>query len=235
MEAIILAGGFGTRLRHIVKDVPKPMAPICGKPFLWYVLNDLKDKGIDRFILAVGYKKECIKEFFGCSFCGIEILYSDENEPLYTGGAIKQALSLCQQTDIFIINGDTFFDVNLAEMYRAHQKNKATLTIATKCMKDFNRYGTVITDETKRIIGFTEKKDCAKGNINGGIYLLTHNALDNMLVSKFSFELDYMQKKVSASNFYAFPSKGYFIDIGIPEDYAKAQEDFADYAQSRVF
>lgn len=226
MEAIVLAGGFGTRLAHIVSDVPKPMAPVCGHPFLEYILRDLSSKGIMRVILAVGYKADCIERFFQDRFEGMELVYSLEEKPLFTGGAVKMALSRCRDENVFIVNGDTFFDVDLAAMAKCHQATGAVLTVATKEMEHFSRYGTVESDESGRITAFREKKPCRRGAINGGIYLLKRNALEEIPREKFSFEQEYMEAKVGAVPFFAFPSSGYFIDIGIPEDYAKAQEDF---------
>lgn len=226
MEAIVLAGGFGTRLAHIVSDVPKPMAPVCGHPFLEYILRDLSSKGITRVILAVGYKADCIEQFFKDRFEGMELVYSLEEKPLFTGGAVKMALSRCQDENVFIVNGDTFFDVDLAAMAQNHQATGAVLTVATREMENFSRYGTVVSDESGRIIAFREKQSCRRGAINGGIYLIKRNALEEIPQEKFSFEQEYMEAKVGAAPFFAFPSSGYFIDIGIPEDYAKAQEDF---------
>lgn len=226
MEAILLAGGFGTRLSHIVSDVPKPMAPVCGKPFLQYILDDLAQQGMQRVVLAVGYKADCIQRFFGNSYCGMQLVYSLEDKPLFTGGAIKKALSVCAEPNVFILNGDTFFAVDLATMLAAHLNHNALLTIATKQMSNFKRYGTVKTDATGRIIGFTEKQPCKAGAINGGVYLLRKNALEQIPLEKFSFETDFMEKQFVDQPFYAISSDGYFIDIGVPEDYAKAQEDF---------
>ena len=157
MEAIILAGGFGTRLSKVVSDVPKPMAPINERPFLEYLLDDLSDKGINRVILAVGYKKEIIKNHFQERYKNIEIIYSDEDIPLGTGGAIKKALTLSKTEDIFIVNGDTFFDVNLKEMYKFHKENNSNLTLAIKEMERFNRYGSLALEGNK-IVKFEEKK-----------------------------------------------------------------------------
>lgn len=156
MEAIILAGGFGTRLQQVVSDVPKPMAPINQKPFLEYILDDLKRKGISKIVLAVGYKREIIKNHFKEEYKGIKIKYSEENLPLGTGGAIKKALSYCETDDIFILNGDTFFDVDFIKMKRKHQKNHNDLTIAIKEMEKIDRYGTVIV-KNEQIIKFEEK------------------------------------------------------------------------------
>lgn len=226
MEAVILAGGFGTRLSHIVSDVPKPMAPVAGHPFLKYILDDLIVKGISRVVMAVGYKKESIITFFGQSYNGCEIVYSNEEKPLLTGGAMKKALTICKEDQVFVVNGDTFFDVNLQAMAAKHIENNADLTIATKEMKDFDRYGTVIT-EKDRISAFMEKKRINYGVINGGIYLINKDLLSLFTESRFSFETEIMEKRVNEIKIYAFLSGGYFIDIGVPEDYAKAKIDFA--------
>lgn len=227
MEAIVLAGGFGTRLRHIVSDVPKPMAPVAGRPFLEYILRDLAAKGVTRAVLAVGYMAECIENHFGTSFAGVELVYSREDRPLFTGGAIKQALAQCTQENVLVVNGDTFFDVDLAALERVHTEHSAVLTVATKEMTDFDRYGTVRTDADGRIVAFEEKKPYARGAINGGVYLLRRGALDEIESEKFSFEQEFMERFVGEGRFFACPCDGYFIDIGIPEDYARAQEDFA--------
>ncbi|MDY4784945.1 nucleotidyltransferase family protein [Pygmaiobacter massiliensis] len=235
MEAIVLAGGFGTRLAHIVSDVPKPMAPVCGKPFLQYILDDLARQKVTRVILAVGYKAECIETFFVGSYRGMELVYSLEDKPLLTGGAIKKALAMCREPNVFILNGDTFFQVPFQKMAKAHCRQEALLTVAVKKMTHFDRYGTVQLAESNLIQGFTEKQPCEAGLINGGVYLLQRSALNFISAEAFSFETDFMEKQVEKERFYAFLSEGYFIDIGVPEDYAKAQEDFKNDEKSSVF
>ena len=226
MEAIILAGGFGTRLRHIVSDVPKPMAPVAGNPFLKYIADDLISKGATRLIFAVGYKKECIKEYFKECYRGVLVLYSDEDTPLFTGGAIKKALSLCEGEDVFVINGDTFFNVDLKAMADFHRQKGSDITVSVKKMHNFDRYGTMQIDSNKRITEFIEKKKTENGLINGGIYLLKQSLSLCMKLNKFFFETDFMEKMVAQLKIYTYESKGYFIDIGIPEDYYRACEDF---------
>ena len=219
MEAIVLAGGFGTRLSTVVSDVPKPMAPINGRPFLEYLLNDLSEKGINRVILAVGYKKEIIKSHFKEKYKNIDIIYSDEDIPLGTGGAIKKALTLAKGEDIFVINGDTFFDVSLKEMYQFHKKNNSKLTLAIKEMEKFDRYGSLILEGDK-IIKFEEKKYIDKGYINGGIYLINKELLKKEEES-FSFEKEILENEKFMIEKYGYKSEGYFIDIGVPKDYYK--------------
>lgn len=218
MEAIVLAGGFGTRLSTVVSDVPKPMAPINGRPFLEYLLDDLNEKEINRVILAVGYKKEIIKSHFKEKYKSIDIVYSDEDIPLGTGGAIKKALTLAKDEDIFIINGDTFFDVDLKEMYQFHKKNNSKLTLAIKEMEKFDRYGSLILEGYK-IIKFEEKKYIDKGYINGGIYLINKEVLNEEEKESFSFEKEILENKKFMLEKYGYKSEGYFIDIGVPEDY----------------
>lgn len=225
MEAIILAGGFGTRLSHIVKDVPKPMAPVANRPFLEYILDYLLENDIKKIILATGYKHEIIEEHFRSLYKDAEIMYSVENEPLFTGGAIKKALNYCKDDNVFIINGDTYFNVDLHEMKKFHLENNSEITIATKLMYDFERYGTVDLQQN-RIVEFNEKKPMKKGLINGGIYLVDRNILDNVNKNKFSFEQDIMEKKTEEIIINSFESDGYFIDIGVEEDYYLAQEKF---------
>ena len=226
-EAIILAGGFGTRLRHVVSDVPKPMVPVCGHPFLQYILDDLIGKGVGRAVLAVGYRADVIEGFFGRSYNGLSLAYSREETPLFTGGAVKKALHACEQQDVFVVNGDTFFDVDFNALAQFHTQTGAQLTIAAKPMRDFSRYGTLELAADGRIMTFREKRACASGVINGGVYCVSHGALGGFADdAPFSLEQDYLEKRVCDGAFYAFLCDGYFIDIGIPEDYAAAQEAF---------
>lgn len=223
MEAIILAGGFGTRLSHIVSDVPKPMAPLKGYPFLKYIMDYLLEKEFNHIILAVGYKAQIIQDYFGNNYQGINISYSIEDNPLGTGGAIKKALNFCLEENVFIINGDTYFNVDLEKMNTFHSKNNSSLTVAIKSMDNFERYGAVIVEENL-IKKFEEKKATIKGKINGGVYLMKKAVLDITNEKAFSFEKIILESKVV--DIYAFEDDGYFIDIGVPEDYYKAQKDF---------
>lgn len=222
MEAIVLAGGLGTRLRSVVSDLPKPMAPIGDKPFLEYILKYLQKNGIIRVILSVGYKWETIREYFGDKFENIELMYSVEDEPLGTGGAIKKAMSHIKSEQVYIINGDTFFDVALRSLALNHD-NKLMLSL--KHMTNFDRYGCVESDENNFVTTFTEKGFRESGNINGGIYLASKDIFDNYnLDEKFSFE-EFMQNEFKSLKVSVKVFENYFIDIGIPEDYQKAQTE----------
>jgi D-glycero-alpha-D-manno-heptose 1-phosphate guanylyltransferase len=225
-EAVILAGGFGTRLRSVVNDVPKPMALVRGIPFLSYLLEELNNNGFHKAIIAAGYKHETISGYFGEHYKNIELTYSIENEPLGTGGAIALAVEKVAEENFFIINGDTFFRVDFSQLEEIFIKGKSNLTIALKEMRNFDRYGTVVTSDQK-IISFREKKFCEKGLINGGIYLINKKWLKENSPSKiFSFEKDLLEKKIS-DNITFYISDGYFIDIGIPEDYLRAERELA--------
>lgn len=222
MQAIILAGGFGTRLQSVISDVPKPMAPVLGKPFLSYILDVLDNQGFTKVVLAVGYKKEVIQEYFKSKYKGLDILYSIEEEPLGTGGCVKQAMSYIDEEYVFILNGDTMFKIDFKEMSKLN-----ALSIACKKMNDFDRYGEVQLNNG-RIEAFAEKKYVKEGYINGGIYYLPKNIFDTFdLPNRFSMEKDFFEKYIKSLNIQAYLSDSYFIDIGIPEDYAKVQKDFA--------
>lgn len=214
-EAIILCGGLGTRLRSVISDVPKPMAPIKNKPFLAFVLEYLKKQNISRVVLAVSYKYEIIQEYFGNSYLGIQILYSIEKEPLGTGGAILEALNLINSDSCYVLNGDTFFDVNLDRL----KLDNSDICVALKPMKNFDRYGSVDIDNNSYISAFNEKRFTSNGLINGGVYLIKKNIFNSFnLPNKFSFE-EFFQENFLTFNAKATVFDDYFIDIGIPQDY----------------
>lgn len=224
-EAIILAGGMGTRLRSVIQDIPKPMAPIGETPFLTYLLDELKQQGIQRVVLSTGYKHEVVEESYGNSYKGMDLVYSVEDTPLGTGGAIKKALQLINTPNALILNGDTMFKVDFMSMFRFHLENESDFTLALKKMEDSQRYGVVET-ASNRVVRFREKAERKAGSINGGIYLLKKEILlGKDLPEKFSFEKDFMEAYFRELKVMAFVSDGYFIDIGIPEDYAKAQQE----------
>lgn len=224
MEAIILAGGLGTRLRSVVHEAPKSMALIQSRPFLEYQLDRLIANGITRFVFSVGYKSDHIRRHFGNSYRGCEVVYAVEETQLGTGGAIKNALPYTTGEHVWVANGDSVFFTDIQAQYRLHLDRGADATLALKPMKNFDRYGTLELGENGRIQRFLEKQPTAEGLINGGVYLFnatTFRALD--LPEKFSIEKDVFEAKVNELKFYGFVSDGYFLDIGIPEDYRRAQ------------
>lgn len=229
MEAIVLVGGLGTRLRPLTETVPKPMVDVAGRPFLEYVLDTLVDEGISRVCLAVGYKAEVVEQHFGSVYRGIPLIYSHEDTPLGTGGAIIRALDFVQGESILIVNGDTLFRVNLNDMLEKHDDSHANLTIAVKHMNNFARYGNVILNDRGLVTDFEEKKPKADGFINGGVYILNRMCiLEIPLPEKFSFERDFMERYCTELEINSYKSDGYFIDIGIPEDLERAHVEFRE-------
>ena len=236
MEVIILAGGLGTRLRSVVSEVPKCMAPIAGKPFLWYLLQYLKRYDVTHLILSVGYLREVIFEWIeqNRKELPFDIDYAVEETPLGTGGGIRLAMQMVRGDSAIILNGDTFFDVDLnslsAHCDRRHPE--AQLAMALKPMQHFDRYGTVVTDGDGRILEFREKRPCEEGLINGGVYWLRNTpdsrpqSLFYQLSGKFSFETEVLAKHCGPEGcLRGLVQDGYFIDIGIPEDYRRAEQE----------
>jgi D-glycero-alpha-D-manno-heptose 1-phosphate guanylyltransferase len=226
LEAIILAGGLGTRLRSVVSDVPKCMAPVNGTPFLTFIINDLIKQGIERFIFSLGYKSESIIDFAEAQYKNLDKVYVIEKEPLGTGGAIKKACKEVQGEKVLVLNGDTLFDIDVQELADIHVKQKAQCTIALKPMTNFSRYGSVETNSNAMVTAFNEKQFCKKGLINGGIYVLNAKQfLQQPLPEIFSFEKEYLEKNINTHHLNGIAFDDYFIDIGIPEDYEKAQQE----------
>lgn len=224
MEAIILAGGKGTRLRSVVSDLPKCMADIYGRPFLEIQLDYLISYGITRVVLSVGYMKDAIMDYFGHSYQSCEIKYAVEEELLGTGGAVKNALSHCEGKDVLVLNGDSCFQINLKEFIEKFSGSNYDAAMALKPMQHFSRYGRVEVDNSERVVSFQEKQFYENGLINGGIYILDKSKyIAENQERKFSIEKDFFEKKSTSLNILGFSSDSYFIDIGIPKDYLKAQ------------
>lgn len=222
-EAIVLAGGLGTRLRSAVPDVPKCMAPVNGTPFVDYVINYLQQQGIRRFIFALGYKNEVFDTFLRNKFLSDEYQVSVEAEPLGTGGAILHASRLAQDENVLIVNGDTLFRISLSKLSTAHLEKKADCTIALKPMQTFVRYGAVELNEDMSVTRFKEKQYFDKGLINGGVYALSLPSFCKIqFPKKFSFEQDYLEQYYKRDKIFGMIQDTYFIDIGIPEDYKRA-------------
>ena len=225
-DVIILAGGLGSRLQNLLPGIPKPMVPINGQPFLQYLLGYVNKFNPSRIILSVGYRHEQIISYFGDKFSGTDLIYSIEESPLGTGGAIRKSIQLSGSENVFILNGDTFFDVDLDQIEKQHIDSQVDITIALKEMLNFERYGSLSVQDN-RITNFIEKQFIEKGFINAGTYLLNKQQFLNISwPEKFSFEKDYLEKYVDKCFLAPYFAAGYFIDIGIPKDYLKAQEDF---------
>lgn len=229
-EAIILAGGLGTRLRSVVADLPKCMAPVAGKPFLSYVINHLQQQGVDKFIFSLGYKHAYIEEWLNQSFPLLFSQIAIEEEPLGTGGAIKLACTMATEENVLVLNGDTLFSLDARKLMDDHTASNAACTLSLKPMKNFDRYGVVELDESHHVSSFKEKQYYAEGLINAGVYALNcRQFLAEALPEKFSFEKDYLEKLFRERNIRGLVQDCYFIDIGIPEDYAKAQNELAGF------
>jgi D-glycero-alpha-D-manno-heptose 1-phosphate guanylyltransferase len=225
-EAIILAGGLGTRLRTVVPDLPKCMAPVAGRPFLHYVISYFQKQGIEKFILSLGYKHEIIEQYILAEFSNIDFIFSVENEPLGTGGAIRLACTKVDDKTVLVLNGDTFFKIELNKLSLFHHMCGADCTISLKPMKNFERYGVMRLNKDYTIASFQEKKYYEEGLINGGIYALNVKKFQGEnLPEKFSFEKDYLEALYNQRRMFGVIQDEYFIDIGIPEDYERAQRE----------
>lgn len=223
IECIILAGGLGTRLKSAVPDLPKCMAPVAGEPFLHYIIDLLLHQNITRFIFSLGYMHEHIEKFIVEHYPKIDYTFSIEEEPLGTGGAIHLACQHAQQKNVLILNGDTLFNIDLNKLMSFHIQHEAACSLSLKPMLNFDRYGLVETDKEGHIQSFKEKKYYRKGNINGGVYALNVDHFSKLhFNNKFSFETDYLEKYHSSEKMMGLIQDGYFIDIGIPEDYERA-------------
>jgi len=236
MQAILLCGGMGTRLRSVVSDRPKPMADICGKPFLQYLLEMLRDKGITEVIFALGYMGEMIEEYFqdGSAF-GLKIAYSYEEEPLGTGGAIRNALPKILEEEVLVLNADTYFPMDYQGLLRFHQENDGDFSLATRVVPDISRYGAVRRDAAGRILVWNEKLGDGgqplAGEINGGIYVMKKSLIAEIPEGKQSLEQDCIPKWLSeGKRIFGLPFEGYFMDIGIPKDY---QQFITDVEQGK--
>ena len=222
MEAIVLAGGFGTRLRRMVPDLPKPMAPIGGRPFLEILLRSLAHKGFDRVVFSLGFMAEKISVHFGRHFAGIELVYEVESQPLGTGGAIRAALTRCLEDHVYVFNGDTYLDLEVDQLEKLWQSRYHPIIVVRE-VSDTGRFGRVAIQDG-RVIAFLEKGKSGSGLINAGCYVLPQHALDDFSLGQpFSLETEFFIKYLQSIRFDGFVTQGRFIDIGVPEDYVLAQ------------
>ena len=229
MQALILAGGLGTRLRVITENnIPKVMVNIKGKPFLEYLILQFKKYNLNDIVLCTGYLKEKIGSYFGNgNHLGVNIVYSEEPKPLGTGGAIKLAENLVKSDDFIVMNGDSFFDIDLDKLISYHLDKKALATMALAEVREAKRFGTVKIDKNGMIKSFIEKEQKVNSNlINGGIYVLNKEIFRYIPKDKpISLEKEVFPKLINSNRFYGVSFKNYFIDIGIPKAYKKLQEN----------
>jgi len=228
-QAVILVGGLGTRLRDLISDRPKPMAPVNGKPFLEYQVEFLKNNDIKEIVFSTGYMGEKIEEHFGSGDkYGIQIRYVKEKDLLGTGGAIKNAINILEE-QFFVLNGDSMFLVDLSSMVKFHNHHHADLTISLAKVKQKSRFGNVQVNDKFQIIEFAEKENITGDLINGGIYYFEKNNFDwNTFPEKFSIEKEFFPQVVKKNNVCGFISDSYFIDIGTTEDYKRFENDISN-------
>ena len=226
MEAIVLAGGFGTRLKEVVPDLPKPMAPVAGRPFLEILLSMLARKGFTRVVLSLGFMSEKVISHFGDNYSGMELVYEVESQPLGTGGAIRAALMHCLTDHAFIFNGDTYLDLEVDELESLWQARHHPVIVVRK-VPDTARFGRVeMSDGCVNV--FLEKGMSGAGLINAGCYVLPKGALDDFALGQpFSLETEFFIKYLQRIRFDGFVTHGQFIDIGVPDDYVLAQTALA--------
>lgn len=232
MVSIILAGGLGTRLSGVIDDIPKPMAPIGERPFLEILLDYLNDSGFEKVILSVGHKSKKIRDYFGKRYKNLNLIYSIEAKPLGTGGAIKQSLDLCDQDHAYVLNGDTFLDINYKDLESIWVKHKIPVMIS-RHVEDASRYGS-LEIRNRLLMKFNEKKEIGPGLINAGCYILPKQVMNQFEYSqKFSFEEHCIEKICTNNKFLVFEHDGFFIDIGTPEDYQSAHQRLTPFLRDR--
>jgi D-glycero-alpha-D-manno-heptose 1-phosphate guanylyltransferase len=226
MEAVVLAGGLGTRLRSTVPDLPKAMAPVCGRPFLEILLSALAGKGCKRVVISLGYMADRVQAHFGQSFAGMDIVYEVETTPLGTGGALRRSLDRCEVDHVLVLNGDTYLDLEIDEL-ESHWKQEGLPIIVAREVADTARYGR-LTTKGKRLVGFAEKGLSGRGLINAGHYLFPKDISRSFPAAEsFSLENDFLVSAVGKRPFQVFTTRGQFIDIGVPEDYLRAQTELS--------
>ncbi len=228
MEAIVLAGGMGTRLRSAVPDLPKPMAPIGGKPFLEYLLVQLLRWNIKDIVLSIGYKGKVIREYFGDGRrWGLRLRYSTEDEPLGTGGAIREASRLLVSNHFWALNGDSYLDLDFDAFRAFHLDRQAALSMALVVLADTERYGRVTIAPPGQVLRFTEKGEGGPGFVNSGIYLLNRDVLSSFPQGNVSLETAVLPR-LMGRGLHAMAVKAFFIDIGIPRDYFYLADRYED-------
>ncbi len=227
--AVILAGGRGTRLGSLTDDTPKPLLQVAGRPFIFHVLDYLKDQGISNVILATGYLGSHFESVIGTEYKGISIRYSLETSPLGTGGGLMQALSMVKEKSLFMLNGDTLFKADLRALEKKHHEMKASLSLIARAVEDTARYGRLdFQDDVLTVIH--EKGDTGPGYINGGIYILQKNQWPASFKRKaFSLESEVLPLLIKTNRVSFVVSDAYFIDIGVIEDLERGQAELAGF------
>lgn len=221
-EAVILAGGQGSRLRSVLTDVPKPLAPVAGRPFLDILCSWLARQGLQRVIFSLGYMADVIVKHVGKNFMGMDTNCVVEEKPLGTGGGLRLALEQCQEDAVLVLNGDTFLEFDLSALSRCWDATHQPILLAVQ-VADSSRYGR-LTLRGNLVIGLEEKGILGAGWINAGGYVLPRQALNSFTLGQpFSLEDDFLKPCLCDEPFQVYRTDGFFIDIGVPEDYCLAQ------------
>ena len=228
LAAVVLAGGMGTRLRSVVADLPKVLAPVAGRPFLTYLLDQIADAGIQRVVLSTGYLAEQFADVIGDRYRNIQIAYAHEDQPLGTGGAIRFACGFADADQLLVMNGDSYCDANLSSYIGWHVDGQNDVSLMLAKVNDTSRYGTVEMDTGGRITAFIEKRpDSASGYINAGVYLFRRAMLEQFPNGPSSMELDVFPVWLRERSMMGWVTEAAFIDIGIPSDYQRSHEFMA--------
>jgi len=221
VKSVILAGGKGVRLRKVINDIPKPMAPVAGKPFLEYLILQLKKYNIRDVVISIGYKGDAIKSYFGNGEkWDMNISYSPEDEPLGTGGALKKAINMVDDEQFIVMNGDSYLDIDLTEFLDFHMERHAGTTLSLVHRNDTSRYGRVEINKEAKVHRFIGKGVSGYGLINGGIYVFHQDIVDIIPAGNISLE-DKILPIIIEKGLFGMTVNGFFIDIGIPEDYLR--------------
>jgi D-glycero-alpha-D-manno-heptose 1-phosphate guanylyltransferase len=222
VDALLLAGGLGTRLRSVVTDRPKVLVDVDGRPFLAHLLDRLAAQGIERAVLCTGYMADQVQAAFGDEYGGVRLAYSKEERPLGTGGALRHALSVVESEDALVLNGDTLIDVDVADLLAAHRRHDATATLVLSPVEDAIRYGSVAVDPSGRITSFAEKTS-GSGWVSAGVYVLRRELIASIPAGgPVSLERDMFPRWIGPT-MYAYACDRPFIDIGLPETLARAR------------
>lgn len=228
-DAVVLAGGMGTRLRPVVGDRPKALAPVRGRPFLCFILDQLVCAGIKRAVLCTGYLGEQVREAFGDLYGGVRLAYSREGSPMDTAGALRLAAPLVESEEVFVVNGDSFCETDLGAFRNWFRSNDLAAALVINRMRDASRYGRVEADGDGVVFSFREKAGDGKpGWINSGIYLFNRRVIFEIPENRpVSMEREVLPSLMERSRLYAFRNHGGFLDIGTPESYAAADDFFS--------
>jgi len=227
VTAVILAGGFGTRLRQVVSDRPKVMAEINGKPFIAYILDQLVAAGIDRVIISIGYMADIVGNTIGARYNGLHVDYSREETPLGTAGALKLAGPAVSTEYCLVMNGDSYTEFDPILFFMTHKQKNANITLLVKTVDDTTHFGIIQMNEQNEINKFMEKeRSTGTGLINAGIYIMKTSVLQKIPdKAPCSLEYDFFPAMIG-KNIYGYEAKGRFIDIGTPESYLEAEKFF---------